>query len=157
MITPRPGDTDSVDVVLTAVATALPSVVAMAQHDSMSHKLLAEFWDRRAKGFGKFITRDDIVQRGAIQFVDLIRTVPGAMVQSSRGRQEIRFSRSVIRDCPPQYWVDGIPIEHGSAEEFTPDNVEAIEMYSGPSSTPPQFVTRAMTCGTIVIWSRLPG
>jgi hypothetical protein len=53
--------------------------------------------------------------------------------------------------------VDGIPIQGGSAEEFFPDNVEAIELYSSPANTPPQFVTRSMTCGTIVIWTRLPG
>jgi hypothetical protein len=132
IIAPRAGDTDSVDVVLTAVAAALPSVVAMAQHDSLSHEVLAEFWQRRARGFGKFITRDDIERRGGMHFVDLVREVPGTTVQSARGRQEIRFSRNGMRDCPPQYWVDGIPIERGSAEEFAPDNVEAIELYSSP-------------------------
>jgi hypothetical protein len=157
LITTRAGETDSVDVVLTAVATELPSVVARAQHDSLSHEVLAEFWERRARGFGKFITRDEIERRGGMHFTDLLRTVPGASIQSSRGRPEVRFSRSVIRDCPPQYWVNGVAIDHGSADEFAPDDVEAIELYSGPATTPPQFVTRTMTCGTIVIWTRLPG
>lgn len=157
LITTRPGDTDSVDVVLSAVVAVLPSVVATAQHDSLSKEVLAEFWERRSRGFGRFITRDDIEQRGGMHFVDLVRTVPGAMIQMSRGRQEIRFSRNGMRDCPPQYWVDGIPLERGSAEEFAPDNVEAIELYSGPATTPPRFSTRTMSCGTIVIWTRLPG
>lgn len=157
LIPTSPGNTDSVDVVLTAVVAVLPSMVALAQHDSLSHEVLADFWARRARGFGKFITRDDIDRRGGIHFVDLVRSVPSVTVQNSRGKQEIRFSRSVIRDCPPQYWVDGIPIQGGSAEEFFPDNVEAIELYSSPANTPPQFVTRSMTCGTIVIWTRLPG
>ena len=157
LITPSIGETDSVVVVLTAVATALPSVVAREERDSLSHKILADFWARRARGFGKFITRDDIEARGGMHFVDLLRAVPSVTIQNSRGRPEVRFSRSVIRDCPPQYWVDGIPIERGSADEFYPDNVEAIELYSGPATTPPQFSVRSMTCGTIVIWTRLPG
>jgi hypothetical protein len=154
---PLDATTDSVVVVLIAVATRLPSVTAQAEHDSISRHVLAEFWARRERGFGRFITRDDIERRGAMEFVDLMRNIPSVRVQSDRGRPEIRFSRSVIRDCAPQYWVDGIPIDHGSASEFAPDNVEAIEIYSGPATTPPQFTTRGPTCGTIVIWSRLPG
>jgi hypothetical protein len=156
-ITQSNGDTDSIVVILTAVATSLPSIVALEQHDSLSKVVLAEFWARKAKGFGRFITRDDIQARGGIHFVDLVRTAPGVMIQNYRGRQEIRFNRSVIRDCPPQYWVDGIPLERGSADEFVPDNVEAIELYSSPATTPPQYSTRSLTCGTIIIWSRLPG
>jgi hypothetical protein len=151
------GTTDSIVVTLAAMVVELPSVTALARHDSISRHVLAEFWARRARGFGRFITRDEIEERGAMHFVDLVRTVPGALVQNARGRQEIRFSRSVIRDCPPQYWVDGIPIERGSADEFTPDNVEAVELYSGPATTPPQYTTHGMTCGTIIVWSRLPG
>jgi hypothetical protein len=63
----------------------------------------------------------------------------------------------MFRDCPPQYWLDGIPLMNGSADEFSPDNVEAIELYAGPATTPPQFNTRGQTCGTVVVWSRLPG
>jgi hypothetical protein len=151
------GTTDSIAVTLIAVATALPSVTALAQHDSISRHVLAEFWTRKARGFGKFITRDDIDRRGGMHFTDLVRTVPSVIIQNHRGRPEIRFSRSMIRDCPPQYWVDGVPLERGSADEFTPDNVEAIELYSSPATTPPQYATRSMTCGTILIWSRLPG
>jgi hypothetical protein len=142
---------------LTAVATALPSVTAMARHDSISRHVLAEFWARKARGFGKYITRDDIEQRGGMHFTDLLRSIPSVQIQHVRGRPELRFRGSVIRDCPPQYWVDGIPLVRGSADEFTPDNVEAIEVYAGPATTPPQYTTRNLTCGTIIIWSRLPG
>jgi hypothetical protein len=156
-ITQSNGDTDSIVVTLVAVATSLPSIVALEQHDSLSKVVLAEFWARKAKGFGRFITRDDIQARGGIHFVDLVRSSPGVMIQNSRGRPEIRFSRNGVRDCPPQYWLDGIPLERGSADEFYPDNVEAIELYSSPATTPPQYSTRSMACGTIIVWSRLPG
>jgi hypothetical protein len=50
-------------------------------------------------------------------------------------------------------------IENGSPDEFTPQDVEAIEFYSGPSTIPPQFAPRfnSYTCGAVVIWTRLPG
>jgi hypothetical protein len=155
------GSIDSVLVVLIAVAHALPEVTAEGAHDSLSQHVLAEFWARRARGFGKFVTRDEIERKGASRFVDVVRSVSSVSIMSYQGRQEIRFRGAahgaMFRDCPPQYWVDGIPLERGSAEEFTPENVEAIELYAGPATTPPQFATRSQTCGTVVVWSRLPG
>ena len=63
------------------------------------------------------------------------------------------------RDCPPQYVVDGMRIENASPDEFVPQDVEAIELYSGPATIPPQFAPRfnSYTCGAVVIWTRLPG
>jgi hypothetical protein len=156
-----PGETDSVHVVLRAIVQELPAVTVQEQHDSLSRKVLAEFWARRARGFGKFVTRDEIEQKNASRFVDVVRSVPSVSILNSRGRPDIRFRGagygSMFRDCPPQYWLDGIPLERGIADEFTPDNVEAIELYASPATTPPQFNTRSATCGTVVVWSRLPG
>ena len=155
------GPVDSVRVTLRAIVQELPEITVQEQHDSLSRKVLAEFWARRARGFGKFMTRDEIQQKGAQRFVDVVRSVSGVQIMSRQGRQEIRFRGagvgSMFRDCPPQYWLDGIPLQQGSAEEFSPDNVEAIELYPGPATTPPQFNTRSQTCGTVVVWSRLPG
>jgi hypothetical protein len=161
LITPSAGETDSVRVTLRAIAQSLPEITVEEQHDALSRKVLADFWARHARGFGKFVTRDEIERRGSSQFVDVVRSVPSVTIQSSRGRPDIRFRGAgygaMFRDCPPQYWLDGIPLERGIADEFTPENVEAIELYASPATTPPQFNTRSATCGTVVVWSRLPG
>ncbi|HEU4720230.1 MAG TPA: carboxypeptidase regulatory-like domain-containing protein [Gemmatimonadaceae bacterium] len=160
-ITVGAGVIDSVRVTLRAIVHALPEITVQEQHDSLSRKVLAEFWARRARGFGKFVTRDEIQQKGSHRFVDVVRSVSGVQIMSRQGRQDIRFrgagAGSMFRDCPPQYWLDGIPLQSGSADEFSPDNVEAIELYAGPATTPPQFTTRSQTCGTVIVWSRLPG
>jgi Carboxypeptidase regulatory-like domain/TonB-dependent Receptor Plug Domain len=159
-ITPSAGDVDSVRVILRAIAQPLPQITVQDEHDSLSKKVLAEFWSRRARGFGKFLTRDEIEDKRASQFVDVVRNVSGVRIQMARGRPDIRFRGASIgtpRDCPPQYWLDGIPLQSGGADEFSPENVEAIELYSSPATTPPQFNTRNATCGTVVVWSRLPG
>jgi len=159
-ITPSAGDVDSVRVILRAIAQPLPQITVQDEHDSLSKKVLAEFWSRRARGFGKFLTRDEIEDKRASQFVDVVRNVSGVRIQMARGRPDIRFRGAAFgnpRDCPPQYWLDGIPLQSGGADEFSPDNVEAIELYSSPATTPPQFNTRNATCGTVVVWSRLPG
>ena len=154
------GSVDSVRITLRAIAQPLPQITVQDEHDSLSKKVLAEFWARRARGFGKFLTRDEIEDKRASQFVDVVRNVSGVRIQMARGRPDIRFRGAAFgnpRDCPPQYWLDGIPLQNGGADEFSPDNVEAIELYSSPATTPPQFNTRSATCGTVVVWSRLPG
>jgi hypothetical protein len=155
------GTTDSVQVTLRAMVQELPEITVQEQHDLVSHKFLAEFWSRRSRGFGKFVTRDEIERKGANRFVDVVRSISSVTILNYRGRPEIRFRGagigSMFRDCPPQYWMDGIPLQNGSAEEFSPHNVEAIELYASPATTPPQFSTRGETCGTVVVWSRLPG
>ena len=159
-ITPSAGATDSVLVTLAQIAQELPALTVQEYHDSLSHAVLAGFWERRSRGFGKFVTRGDIEERGTSEFVELMRSVPGVSIQNYRGRRDIRFRGAVgsmFRDCRPQYWVDGVPLEGGSAEEFSPDNVEAVELYASPATTPPQFSTRDRTCGTVVVWTRLPG
>jgi hypothetical protein len=157
----RSGRTDSLVFVLTAVAAILPGMLVEDERMKLSHRLLAGFWERRERGFGSFVTREQIEKREARDFVDLVRTIPSVKVSTmSNGRSAIRFNRSIVgKDCPPQFFVDGMRIENGSPDEFVPDDVEAIEIYPGAATLPVQFAPRPMTytCGAVVIWTRLPG
>lgn len=159
-LTLRAGRIDSLVLALVSLAASLPGVLIEDEADARSHRLLADFWARRAKGFGHFITREEIERRDPHSFVDLTRMIPSLRVVTMNGRQTLRFNRAINgRDCPPQYVVDGMRIESGSPDEFTPTDIEAVEIYSGPATTPPQFTSRpfSYTCGAIVIWTRLPG
>ena len=156
----RSGRTDSLVFSLTALATTLAGVLVEDEYEARSRRLLAGFWERRSRGFGYFLTRDEIEKRDAHEFADLARMAPSVSVGTRNGRRVIRFNRAGSgRDCPPQYIVDGMRIENGSPDEFTPQDVEAIEFYSGPATIPPQFAPRfnSYTCGAVVIWTRLPG
>ena len=156
----RSGRTDSLVFSLTALATTLAGVLVEDEYEERSHRLLAGFWERRSRGFGYYLTRDDIEKRDAHEFTDLARMAPSVTIATKNGRRVIRFNRAAgARDCPPQYVVDGMKIENGSPDEFTPQDVEAIELYSGPATIPPQFAPRfnSFTCGAVVIWTRLPG
>jgi carboxypeptidase family protein/TonB-dependent receptor-like protein len=155
----KPGRIDSLVLSLTATVAALEGVLVQDEYEARSHRLLAGFWDRRSRGFGNFITREQIEQRDPHDFVDLVRMVPSIQVQTRNGRKVVRMGRGTNRDCPPQYWVDGLRIEAASPDEFVPQDVEAVEVYSGPATIPPQFTARfnSYTCGAIVIWTRIPG
>jgi hypothetical protein len=156
----RSARTDSLVFTLAAVATTIAGVLVEDEYEARSHRLLAGFWERRGRGFGNFITRDEIEKRDPHEFVDLARMIPSVSVGSKNGRKTIRFNRGTgSRDCPPQYFVDGMRIENGSPDEFSPQDIEAVELYSGPATMPPQFTPRfnSYTCGAVVIWTRLPG
>ncbi len=155
----RAGRTDSLVFSLTALATSIAGVLVQDEAEARSRRILAGFWERRERGFGYFLTRDDIEKRDAHEFADLTRMVPSVNIALRNGRKTIRFRSTGARDCPPQYVVDGMRIENGSADEFIPQDIEALELYSGPATIPPQFAPRfnSYTCGAIVIWTRLPG
>ena len=163
-LTLRAGQTDSLVVALSAIAASLPGVLVEDEATSRSKRLLSGFWERRSRGFGHFYTRDDIERRDAHDFADIVRMTAGITVLTVNGRKVVRFSRSpgIRGDCPPQYWVDGMRVENASPDEFPPGDVEAIELYAGSATIPPQFAprmqnVRSQTCGAVVIWTRLPG
>jgi hypothetical protein len=156
----RGGQIDSLVLTMTASAAALPGVVVEGEAESRSKRLLAGFWERRARGFGHFVTHDEIVRKEPRDFTDIVRSLPGVNIVEKGGRRTIRLQRGTgLRDCPPQYWVDGMRAENASPDEFAAIDIEAVEVYSGPATMPPQFAPKptSYTCGTIVIWTRLPG
>lgn len=153
----RPGRRDSVNVVLGAIAVTLPALRVRERRDSISHVLLAGFWERRSRGFGIYVTRDEIEERRPIDFAHLVRQAASVRIQRVRDSDEVQFTRNGHRDCPPQYWVDGTPIERASASEFAVHDVEAVELYPSSATTPSRFARGPGVCGAIVIWTRLPG
>jgi hypothetical protein len=160
----RAGQTDSLVVSLSMVATALAGMSVEEEGNTRSKRLLAGFWERRSRGFGHFFTREEIDARDPHEFTDIVRTTAGVSIVTINGRQSIRFSRSASTrvDCPPQYWMDGMPVQNATPDEFPPQDVEALEVYAGAATIPPQFAPRMVTfgpktCGAIVIWTRLPG
>lgn len=163
-LTLRAGQTDSLVVALSAIAASLPGVLVEDEALTRSKRLLAGFWERRSRGFGHFLTRDEIEQRQPHDFTDVVRMTPGISIVNVQGRKVVRFSRSpgIRGDCPPQYWVDGMRVENASPDEFPPQDVEAVELYAGSATIPAQFAPRIQsirnqTCGAVVIWTRLPG
>ena len=158
-----PGIRDTVVISLSMVAASLAGVSIEEERMTRSTRLLRGFWDRRANGFGHFVTREEIDNKHAHNFTDLVRMTPGLDVITVGGRQTIRFRNSGGRgDCPPQYWLDGSRIENAGPDEFAPGDLEAVEVYNGGATIPAQFAPRMVsfgprTCGAIIIWSRLPG
>jgi hypothetical protein len=154
------GTTVALAVVLEASATAIEGMTV--EEATRRRQMLSDFYDRQASGFGHFVTRDQIEKRNPMNLSDMMRMIPGARLTPIRGggQAALRFSRAQgTRDCPPQYWVDGVKTWNLNIDDIVPQDVEGIEVYSGASTVPPQFNTKEGTtiCGVILIWTRVPG
>lgn len=111
---------------------------------------LAGFERRRRTQRGTFVTREDIEASNAVEFTDLIRTLPGVrLVPTSTFGYRVFFRGG----CTPDLWVDGTHV--GTTTDIDsflrPESLEAVEVYRGPE-LPGEFGSNP--CGAIVTWTR---
>jgi hypothetical protein len=157
-----PGAAQAMSVTLTELPQELAALVVEA--DVRAREALVDFWNRKEAGFGHFITRAEIEKRNPSYLSDMMRMVPGTQLVPSKvgGSAVLRFARATQapgRDCPPQYFVDGIMVRGFNIDDMPPIDVEGIEIYAGVSVIPAQFRNNnsTMSCGVVAIWSRVPG
>ena len=154
---------DSVDVTMQQNVQLLD---AMKTNGALSHRFAAlqEFYTRRARhNGGSFLTRADIEHRNTAVLSEVLRDVPGVRVLRGGGVRSggVRFVSSSTRSqvCKPNVWLDGQLASDLEVDDIPASDVEAMELYPGPSTIPMQFSQQATTyaCGAVVVWTRLPG
>ena len=119
---------------------------------------MAGFYQRRDLGIGHFVSRERLDRDNPAQLTDIFRRLPGVQITATRFiRNAIRF-RGNGGGCWPLVWLDGAPLPTAEfdLDFLSPQSVEGIEVYSGISQIPPQFMgSRGLgSCGVIVVWSR---
>ena len=119
---------------------------------------MAGFYQRRDLGIGHFVSREKLEHDNPGQLSDVFRRLPGVHITSTRFiRNAVRF-RGNGQNCWPLVWLDGAPLPTAEfdIDFLTPNSIEGIEVYSGISQIPPQFMgSRGLgSCGVIVVWSR---
>ena len=120
---------------------------------------LRSFEERRGRASGVFLTREDIIERQATRLSDVLRTRRGVTIV--RGR--VRFASSLGGNrvaCIPDVWLDGQRARGMEVDDILASDVEAIELYANFSTVPFEFTAtgpQSTPCGTIVIWTRIPG
>ncbi len=157
------GDNDSVKVVLVAQPEVLEAV-AVDAGERHRRQGVEDFYVRRTQGIGTYITRQQLEQLRGTQATEALRNVPGIQLFRTRnGDNTVRFTGTSSinhRDCPPNLWLDGQKVTNMELDRIPANDIEGIELYRGASTTPAQFWqgnSQNTFCGTIVVWSRLPG
>ena len=125
---------------------------------------LRDFEERRAQGLGIFVTRAEITERNVFRPSDALRNKRGVhLVRLSNGYYGVRFaaySGGRRGACTPDIWIDGQMARGLEIDDVSATDIEGMELYESFASVPFEFTPRSVSagrCGTIVVWTRVPG
>jgi len=152
---------------LKAVPIALEPLVVVAERDKSPLERVG-FYERAGLGLGRFLIREEIERTAIDKLADAFRNIPRLHVITPpllgfRAMQnpELRIQRG-SESCSPTLYVDGAIVAFGGRsgrpvrpdDYASPGDVEAIEVYLGPSQVPIQFEA-IDGCGVVLIWTRI--
>jgi hypothetical protein len=110
------------------------------------------FYERRARGLGYSLAREEIEARNPYLVSDIFYGIPGADVISERTGRTPAFVLLRGR-CVPQVVLDGAPFSGPIPVDQVASvaELEAIEVYHG-STGPVRY--SSSSCGTIMLWTK---
>ena len=151
------GEMRDIRVLLSPVAMVMDSVAVVAEAPAIE-KAFGGFEARKSRGFGTFITREQIEKKNPRVTTDLFRTVSGVKLLRENGTPTVVSNRlGNMAFCPLRYFIDGTnyPLYGQSIDTMIQvADIGAIEVYPGGATVPPQFGGRESACGIIAIWTR---
>lgn len=111
------------------------------------------FERRRATGAGHYVTREEIEKGGFSSLQEVVRGMRGVTVECGGGLGcHIRMVRAPMQ-CLPEYVVDD-NVDNSFGPGIPVRDIEALEVYTGPTDVPGEYAGRNAGCGVIVIWTR---
>jgi hypothetical protein len=149
---------EQVEVVLnmdvTAVVLSPLEVKARSPYDL---GFLAGYYERLERNAGgRFITRDQIDHRGALDVSDLLRDAGRIGVYSDRLRGQYVTMRGGAGECTPRVYLNGTLANRNERafvdEVVRPSDLEGVEIYHGVASLPPLYHDET-GCGVILLWT----
>ena len=127
-------------------------VVAVSAAAPVDRRLI-DFQRRRRTGRGHYLTREEIERSSASSIQDAVRSFRGVAVDCGGGMGcFIRMVRAPMQ-CRPDYVVDR-RVDNTFGPSTAIRDIEALEVYTGPSDVPGEFAGYTAGCGVIVIWTR---
>lgn len=110
---------------------------------------------RRKSGLGHFIDREEIEELNPNLPSDMLRQLPRVSVQPVRmgGTAQVLIGRGTLV-CEPSYYVDGVRMRDFALDEMPLEQIDLIEVYTGPSEIPTEYRMDTDRCGVIAVWTR---
>jgi hypothetical protein len=140
----RTGKAADVTVTLTRIVS-LDSIRVVARRSRYRE------FEGRAKGFGRYLTEQEIEKRNALETSDLLRNMPGFQVIGAGFDAKVISSRNyrLRGSCDVNVVIDGF--QHQDINLIAPEDVGALEAYAGPAGAPIQYDS---SCGVVVLWTK---
>jgi Carboxypeptidase regulatory-like domain len=114
---------------------------------------LAGFYARRGKGFGHFVTRDEIERRNPSRLSGLLAG-SGIVMRCTRMLQCVPTRFTAGRRCAVAVVIDGQRVEDYNIDLMPLQDVVGIEVYRQGADTPVEFSRWSANCGAILIWTK---
>jgi len=134
------------------IAVVLPELTVVGEQYVPAR--IADFYQRRRFGLGHYMDREDIERRNAFMVTDLLEGMAGVRVFHNSGNpfmSQVAFLRCERIGV----YLDGSRLWGDPGENLSlinPADVEAMEVYRGPSELPAEFMSD--NCAAIVVWTR---
>lgn len=141
------------DVQMVEDAVELEPLFVVAEARSL-HLESTGFYDRRWRGIGRFLVREELLAGSALRITDVLRTLPG--VRLRRGGSGPLEDVVVLRGgCLADVYVDGVPLAPPVPVDalLSPTDLDGLEVYHA-SELPAGF--RTTRCGAVVLWTHAP-
>lgn len=144
-----------------APATELQPVVVTA---AVQSKRMHDFDARRRFGVGIFLTDSAIDAHHSVFSTELFRGIPQINVSPDNSGAVTQYYALSAREganptlgaCPMSVLLDQVPLPTPFNLDLLPPprDLAGIEIYPGPSTTPPQFGGFNKGCGVILVWTK---
>ena len=154
-------DTLHVEIRLSVRAVLLAPIEVLARPTS---PYIAQFQERmqhyRKLGLGTFIERDQIETFSAMPIPQFISASTAGIRLSEDGRNILMRATLQLGSgtCSPQWYLNGMPLRFDEGESVESIvrmyDLEAIEVYKGASSLPPEYAGSTGACGAVGLWTR---
>lgn len=157
-----PDSTVVADFRLAPLTVQLDPVVVEGEVERFAPGPLRGFYQRKRRGWGTFLTREEIEQKQPVRTTDIFRGIAGVRVVPIGGsRYQVIMASAPPswipgRGCPVKFYLDGIRLPGGDYIDdlVLASNVEAVEVYRRASETPAEFLGSDSRCGVMVIWTK---
>lgn len=119
---------------------------------------MAGFEERRDRGLGDFVTREEIERINPIRTTQIIRREAlgeRVVYDPETGEFRLLLRGGGIGRCPPAVFLDGGLMPDFRVNDIAPEDIQAIEVYQG-AETPVQYDV-VDGCGAVLIWTRSGG
>lgn len=152
-VTLRSGAQATASVVLDKRIEVLASVNVIEKQANRKRDFTG-FDDRRRRGMGSYITREDIEKRSPISMTDVLRTTPGLQIVPNGDGTNSVMGRG---GCRPAVYVDGMQVMDGSTDLdaiVRPTDVRGVEVYRSGATVPAEYGgAGGNSCGTLLVWT----
>ena len=147
----RPGRILELSILLDVGSVELAPIVVEASSTAWALSL-AGFYARRGKGFGRFVTGEDIERRRPANLSAML-TASGITMRCVRTAcYPARYASG--RRCAVPVFLDGLRVENYDIDNIPPSDVLGMEVYRQGADTPAEFSRWSADCGAVLIWTK---